>query len=442
MFAVEPTSILLMLAVVALLGVTITVAITALWHGSPHGLFWDRTSSRGSSRTRQDSGRATDSAATARVATREAARELDDVLEGVYATETNGRVIRTMVWLFVLSVISIMFLGQQWQPVQPQIVVTLLLAGASVSVSQKLMPPGNRDAARVTLEAGASIVFLTVLVVLTGNTSSPFFFLYPLIVGVAALIASPVVSLLLAFETMLAFGIVALSGHLGSGATNESLARIGINLTTLVLMTYLGIVIARVQRDTRRAAIRLSTIDSLTCLYNRAFLFNAVEREIQRGRRYQRGFCLLMMDLDGLKAINDRYGHYEGDTVLRGVADAIRSGLRSVDMGARYGGDEFVALLPETDPSGAYIAAENIRQTVNELQLESAGRRIPTSLSIGMAVYPDDGRTADELMIAADKAMYFSKHAGKNRVAEYSQIPRSAPSAIPSRLPPSGGTIR
>jgi len=181
----------------------------------------------------------------------------------------------------------------------------------------------------------------------------------------------------------------------------------------------LKMAIARVQRRTRDAAIRLSTLDSLTELYNRAFLFNAVEREIQRSRRFKRGFCLLMMDLDGLKSINDRFGHYHGDVVLRAVAQIIRDGSRSIDVAARYGGDEFVALLPETEASGAYIVAEKIRQGVTELVVEAAGQQVMTSLSIGVVSYPDDGQTADELMIAADEAMYLSKRMGKNRVVGY-----------------------
>jgi len=125
------------------------------------------------------------------------------------------------------------------------------------------------------------------------------------------------------------------------------------------------------------------------------------------------------MDLDGLKSINDRHGHFQGDLVLRGVAQVIRASLRSVDTPARYGGDEFVALLPETDPTGAYVVAEKIRQEVSDLLVEAEGQKIVTSMSIGVVCYPDDGRTADELMIAADEAMYSSKRLGKNRVVGY-----------------------
>ncbi len=132
-----------------------------------------------------------------------------------------------------------------------------------------------------------------------------------------------------------------------------------------VLLAYIALVIAREQRRSREAAITLSTVDSLTGLFNRAYFFAAVEREIQRSARSRRGFCLLMMDLDGLKPINDRFGHFQGDQVLRGVGEVIRGRVRRIDTAARYGGDEFVVLLPETEPTGAYVLAEKIRQGVD-----------------------------------------------------------------------------
>jgi diguanylate cyclase (GGDEF)-like protein len=122
-----------------------------------------------------------------------------------------------------------------------------------------------------------------------------------------------------------------------------------------------------------------------------------------------------MMDLDDLKAINDRLGHFQGDRVLRGVGEVIVAGVRRIDTAARLGGDEFVVLLPETDPTGAFVLAEKIRLGVNAMTIELPNRSHP-SISIGVVSYPGDGHTADELMISADNAMYASKRAGKDRV--------------------------
>ena len=367
--------------------------------------------------------------------TRSSDEELDEVLRGSFAAVTYNRAVRVLAWSFILAVLVIVSVSQLWQPVQPQIFVTLALAGSFILVVHELMPPGSLGTLRVILEGSAAIVFLTMLVLLTGNSSSPFFFLYPLLVGGVALMASPLITLLLTVMAAVAYAVAAFSGPLDGTTAREALARVGINLTALMLLAYAGMVISRVQARTRDTAIRLSTVDSLTDLYNRAFLFNSVDREINRSRRFRRGFCLLMMDLDGLKAINDRYGHYHGDVVLRGVAQLIRAGLRGIDVAARYGGDEFVALLPETDPTGAYVVAEKIRQLVSDLLVESGGHEITTSLSIGVVSYPDDGQTSDELMIAADEAMYSSKRLGKNRVVGYAKPGQMAPGLRPVPRP-------
>lgn len=344
---------------------------------------------------------------------------LDEMLRGAFSAESFNRGIRILAWSFILVVVVIISVSKLWLSAQPQIFGTLALAGVFVLVVHELMPPGGLGTLRVVVEASAGIVMLTMLVILTGGAMSPFFFIYPLLVGGAALIASPRATLLLTAETAAAYFVGSFWEPLGVDAARESMARVAISLTVLALLSYTGMVISRVQRRTREAAIRMSTVDSLTDLRNRAFFFNAVDREVLRSRRFRRGFCLLMMDLDGLKAINDRYGHYQGDLVLRAVAHVIRTGLRGVDVAARYGGDEFVALLPETDPAGAYLVAEKIRQAASEMVVGARGLEIKTSLSIGVVSYPDDGRTADELMIAADQAMYSSKRHGKNRVVGY-----------------------
>jgi diguanylate cyclase (GGDEF)-like protein len=236
-----------------------------------------------------------------------------------------------------------------------------------------------------------------------------------LIVGGAALVVSPRVTFALACVASLGY-ILAVAAPGSRPMSPLTIAAVAINLTALVLLAYVALVIAQEQRRARDAAIRLSTIDPLTGLFNRTFFFAAVDREIARSARSGRGFCLLMMDLDDLKSINDRNGHYYGDRVLGGVGQVIRSGVRRIDTAARYGGDEFVVLLPETDPTGAYVLAEKVRIGVTELNVPVDGSTITSTMSVGVVSFPTDGRTSDELMISADQAMYASKRSGKNRV--------------------------
>ena len=122
-----------------------------------------------------------------------------------------------------------------------------------------------------------------------------------------------------------------------------------------------------------------------------------------------------MLDLDELKSINDQHGHHAGDQALRAVADTLRTSVRRIDVAARYGGDEFVALLPETDPTGGWVVAEKIRLNVAAVTVPGMDR--PPTVSIGVVSFPHNGQSVDDLMISADQAMYASKRGGRNRVA-------------------------
>jgi diguanylate cyclase (GGDEF)-like protein len=300
-----------------------------------------------------------------------------------------------------------------WPETTPAIFVLLGLAGAFVLVVHDLLPPTALGTARSVLEGTVALTFATFLVLLTGGHTSPFFFTFPLIVGAAALVVRPMATLVLALAAAIGYIVAA---TLGSGTPDAmQLATVSVNLTALLLLAYVGSVIGREQRRSRDAAIRLSAVDSLTSLFNRTFFFAALDREIARSARSGRGFCLLMLDLDELKAINDRHGHHAGDAVLHAVAETIKSGVRRIDVAARYGGDEFVALLPETDPTGGWVVAEKIRLTVASISVPGMDR--PPTVSVGVVSFPRDGQTVDDLMISADQAMYASKRAGRNRVA-------------------------
>jgi len=173
-------------------------------------------------------------------------------------------------------------------------------------------------------------------------------------------------------------------------------------------------VVAREQRRTREAAVRLSTIDALTGLANRGFIIAALEREVDRATRYRRGFCLLMADLDGLKELNDTYGHRVGDRALATVAAVIRENVRRIDTPARLGGDEFVVLLPETDRDGASVVADKIRDGVAAAELGERDERIRIGVSIGLGEWKP-GRSLDDIMAAADRAMYDVKRLARRR---------------------------
>jgi diguanylate cyclase (GGDEF)-like protein len=341
----------------------------------------------------------------------------ESTLDDGVPTRAYDRVVRIVSWIFLLATTTIVGVTGLWPQNQATILALLALAGLFVLVIHDLLPADTLGPAKFVVEGSVAITVATMLVALTGGIASPFFFVYPLIVGGAALVVTPAITLGLAATAALGYLFAVL---LGTDSTEilqpRTTATTGINLTAMILLAYVAMVIAREQRRSRDRAIRLSTIDPLTQLFNRGFFFAALEREIARSARSGRGFCLLMMDLDELKVINDRLGHFHGDRVLRAVGEVVNEGVRRIDTAARYGGDEFVCLLPETDPTGAFVLAEKIRIGVAELELALPEADVKPSLSVGVVSYPDDGTTADELMISADGAMYASKRAGKNRV--------------------------
>lgn len=154
----------------------------------------------------------------------------------------------------------------------------------------------------------------------------------------------------------------------------------------------------------------LSITDSLTGLFNRRQFYHQLKKEIKRAQRQKYPVSLLVVDLDNLKAYNDRLGHLKGDEALRGVAQAITASIRQdVDTGYRYGGDEFAVILPYSDEDEASEVAERIKKTFNDFRLEG------TSLSIGLAQL-DMEEEVDDFVTRADSAMYFAKGAGGNRL--------------------------
>jgi len=126
-----------------------------------------------------------------------------------------------------------------------------------------------------------------------------------------------------------------------------------------------------------------------------------------------------MMDVDGLKPVNDEFGHHYGDRLLMGVTGVIRNTVRATDTPARYGGDEFLVLLPETDAAGAYVVAEKLRHDIAAFTIQVSDRTVRTSVSVGLVTYPEDGTTADALMTSADAALYEAKRSGRDRIVGY-----------------------
>jgi diguanylate cyclase (GGDEF)-like protein len=170
---------------------------------------------------------------------------------------------------------------------------------------------------------------------------------------------------------------------------------------------------------------RIATVDAVTGLFNRRYFEDRLEAEAQRARRQQQDLALLMIDIDDFKRINDTWGHLEGDRALRDVADLLRGGVRIFDVCARFGGEEFVIIMPGATAQVAMHVAERIRRQVEQ---HSVHDPLPITVSVGVGMLEADA-TADELVAVADRALIAAKAAGKNLVwiAGHGNRPRHTP---------------
>ncbi|HEY4632620.1 MAG TPA: diguanylate cyclase, partial [Candidatus Limnocylindrales bacterium] len=207
-----------------------------------------------------------------------------------------------------------------------------------------------------------------------------------------------------------AIGLVELfsNGYVHWDAERLELARTMANEAAMALEN------ARLYEDARKLADR----DPLTGFYNHRFLHERLGEEVIRAQRARRPLSVLMLDLDDFKLVNDTFGHLFGDGVLRWAAEIIRSTLRGSDVPARYGGDEFAVILPDTDAPDARRTAERILEACRDRPFVGEQRGpVPIATSIGVATYPSDGRTATDLIAAADRALYRVKRDGGHDAA-------------------------
>ncbi len=182
---------------------------------------------------------------------------------------------------------------------------------------------------------------------------------------------------------------------------------------------------AKLYKETQELAVT----DGLTKLLLRRTLLERLEEELKRSEKAGQPLALLFLDIDHFKKVNDQYGHPAGDYVLREVAGLVKGSVRDVDLCGRYGGEEFAILLPATQVAGARVVAERIREVVASHSFRTGEQKFELTVSLGIAVFPEDARGIETLLQRADLALYHSKQNGRNRVTPYSELPPSGKGA-------------
>jgi len=272
---------------------------------------------------------------------------------------------------------------------------------------------------KVAIETWVMIVFITWVVWFTGAMQSPLLNLYLLPVITSALALGKL-------ATLLEIGLITACYVFLGGSSESSVLSLGVatvllsQLAPMLLVAYITTMFSADIRYGLNKAKLLSETDELTGLYNTRGFALTMDRAFGQAVRYSRPVSVLMIDSDNLKAVNDQHGHDAGNELLRLIARGIKSQLRATDVLARYGGDEFVVLLPDTGSDGTRDVAERIRESIARTPLELRDKSIPITVSIGLASYPEHGRGMDAIMQRADEAMYRAKSEGRNRVVSFS----------------------
>jgi diguanylate cyclase (GGDEF)-like protein len=334
-----------------------------------------------------------------------------------------SRTVAEIHWLLlILVLLYLVFGGERGDPEADAAVSAGLFFYAAMVMSFRYANFYKRETRwKIAIETLGMIAFITWVLWYTERLASPLVNLYLLPVITSSLTLGKL-------ATLANVGLVAACYILLGSATMDEVLTLRFvagfagQLAPVLLVAYITTMFSADIRYGLQQAKLLSETDELTGLYNTRGFAIAANRLFGQAVRYGRPASLLMVDCDNLKPVNDGHGHEAGNRLLRQVANAVQSELRATDVPARYGGDEFIVLLPETPPKGAADVAERIRNAIGARPIAFDGQRIIATVSIGIACYPEDGRTLDALASRADRALYQAKQEGRNRVVRYKPV--------------------
>lgn len=263
------------------------------------------------------------------------------------------------------------------------------------------------------------IGFITIILKNTDEgIRNPLIFLYALVIIISAITLSERITI---FQTVL---ISLCCFYISPSIFNlKEISYTIIVLFPFWLLAYLSIRLTIFKNITRRRLEKMADLDDVTSLLNIRAFNMVCNHEVKRCIRYNFPFTVIMIDADNLKQVNDTYGHSAGTAFIKHVAGVIRRSIRNNDIVARFGGDEFILLLPQTNTKLSLIVARRIREILKKTPLFFEGIQIFITVSLGLASFPDHGRKYNEISDKADKALYTSKEMGKDRITVYSEKP-------------------
>jgi diguanylate cyclase (GGDEF)-like protein len=328
-----------------------------------------------------------------------------------------SRTVAEIEWMLLILVLLYQAMGGAPADSEPAISSALFFFAAFVMSFRYTNFYRAETRWKIGIETVAMLVFITWVLLFTGRIASPLLNTYLLVIITSALTLGKTVTMI---ETAVIAGCYVALGNRWAPGALPALAELGTLAATfapVVLVAYVTTMFSADIRYGLNKAKLLSETDELTGLYNMRGFAIVADRSFGQALRYERPATVLMIDSDNLKSVNDTLGHEAGNELLRHLAQCIQGELRYTDVSARYGGDEFIVLLPETPLKGALDVANRIRRKIVGTPLNLRGSRIEASVSIGVAGFPSDGRSLDSIVAQADRAMYQAKHQGKNGIA-------------------------
>ena len=278
---------------------------------------------------------------------------------------------------------------------------------------------------KISIDLLIFLIFIVAASWFTGKIISPFISLLYLVLMITSLTQGRRVTYLMAVLAVFSYLFLGSEDFMAfitsRGNQHSSILGYLLELFPFMLIAHLGAMLSGETENARREVERLSITDEITGQHNMRHFFFLADVQLKMALRYQKKFAICMLDADNLKETNDRYGHFAGTEMIRHIGAIISASIREADIAARYGGDEFIIMFTECSREDALLVVQRVLHRIGEAPLTYEGNLLYTTLSAGIAVFPDDGDSVRNLMDKADKSLYESKHAGKNRVTVYQE---------------------
>ncbi len=330
-----------------------------------------------------------------------------------------ARTIAEIEWLLLILVLLYLVAGGPKEEGRIAVHMALFFFGAFILALHYVQFYKRESRAKLAMETWVMIVFITWVVAYSGNIDSPLLNLYLLPIIASSLILGKIMTAVEVAAIVICYMAFSYDPKVGNFATLEYWGALLALLAPVVLVAYITSMLAADIRYAVDKIKQVSDTDDLTGLYNMRAFSSILQRAFKQAVRHGHPLSLVMVDSDNLKAVNDAHGHDAGNRLLQHLVRCVRDELRGSDVMARFGGDEFIMLLPETNRRGAQDMSERIRKSVESSRFDIRGGDINVTVSLGISSYPEDGGNLEAILDKADKAMYRAKQRGRNQVVVY-----------------------